>query len=411
MRGFVLIDPYIDYKSRYNPPAQGVLDIVTTALYIVGMGVSLLRWRETAIWWCIFWVGIGITQVFATGTPDGARAIGFAPFMYLFVAMGMQALFWRLPSRWGLGAIAAICVITVGTSVLGYVNWMSQTVTLDARKPAIELADYPAWADAQMKEIEAGHRGFDVQQWTPGLGLGGPRPADLPRKGQALGPVGIGTDLGEPRGVAADSAGDLYVADARVARWSGLGPDGSIVTTWKVEPDATPPVEIWDIAVDPAGGVWVLDTSGRGAIHYSADGRQLGQVGQDLAMFRPRGIAVDPAGRVYIADTGHARVLQLDAEGHTQSIIGGEGLPTLAQPTDVAIATDGSIFVAEPEQSQVKKFDPQGAYVGAILLNRSKHRGRIPSGLRCRAEPAGRHRLRHRARGVLSAGPVTARLC
>src|SRR3954447_23226098 len=125
------------------------------------------------------------------------------------------------------------------------------------------------------------------------------------------------------------------------------------------------------MAVDPGGSLWVLDANGRGAIHFSADGAALGQIGQDLGFFRPRGIALDPAGRVYIADTGHARVLQLDGTGKVLMSIGADGAPTLNQPTDVAVAADGAIFIAEPETAQVKKFTAQGGYVGAVLLNRS----------------------------------------
>ena len=76
----------------------------------------------------------------------------------------------------------------------------------------------------------------------------------------------------------------------------------------------------------------------------------------------------------------------------------------------MAIATDGSIFVAETEQSQVKKFDPQGAYVGAIVLNRAN-------------TVDGYHLVFDAALNLLAVtdsgigrvafirGPVTARLC
>ena len=37
----------------------------------------------------------------------------------------------------------------------------------------------------------------------------------------------------------------------------------------------------------------------------------------------------------------------------------------------MAVAADGSIFVGEPETAQVKRFTPQGGYVGAVLLNKT----------------------------------------
>jgi 4-amino-4-deoxy-L-arabinose transferase-like glycosyltransferase/sugar lactone lactonase YvrE len=369
LRGFLLIDPYLDYKSRYNPPQQGVLDLPTTALYMIGLVVSLAAWRDTSIWWCIFVVGIGVTQVFASGTPDGARAVGYAPFMFLFVAMGLQAIIGRMPSRMTFGAVAILCLLSVSINLFGYVAWMSQESTLDARKPAIEFDDFQSWQEAQMADIRAGKRGFDVQQWTPGLGLGAPKPATLDRKGQALDPQGV--NLGEPRGVAADANGNLYVADPKGARIIRLATSSSLTASWMVDPDATPPAEPWDLAIDPTGMVWVLDASGRGLIRYNAEGQVLARIGQELGLFRPRGMTIDSVGRLYIADTGHGRVLQLDPMGNVLLSIGATPGGVLSQPSDVAVAADGSIFVAEPEQGKIHKLDAKGDPVGSVLINRT----------------------------------------
>ena len=369
LRGFLLIDPYLQYKDRYNPPGHGLLDLPTTLLYLIGLVVSVAAWRDTGIWWCLFGVGIGVTQVFSTGTPDGARAVGYAPFMYLFVALGLQACYERFSPRLAAGIVVGVCLLAMSLNIVGYVNWMSQQATLDARKPAVEYADYPAWAAAQMAEIEAGKRGFDLQQWTPSVGLDAARPAPLDRKGLAL--DALGSDLGEPRGVAADTAGNLYVADPKGARVIRLAPDGSITATWPVDPDESTPAEPWDVGVDPAGRVWVLDASGRGLARFGPDGRSLGRVGTDLGMFRPRGMAIDNDGRVYVADTGHSRILQLDGEGHLIQAYTGNGEQALSQPSDVAVAADGSMFVAEPEQGRVHKFDADGVPLGVTLINRT----------------------------------------
>jgi sugar lactone lactonase YvrE len=369
VRGFLLIDPYLEYKSRYNPDGRGVLDLPTTGLYVLGLVVSVVAWRDTAIWWCLFVVGIGVTQVFSIGTPDGARAVGFAPFMYLFVAMGIQAFVERLPARLAVAAVGFVCLLSMSTNVLGYVAWMSQPEALDARKPAVELSDYDAWQAAQMAEITAGRRGFDLQQWTPGVGLGAARPATLDRTGRAL--DALGTNLGEPRGVAVDASGNLYVTDPKGARIVKLAPDGKTTATWKVDPDASTPAEPWDIGVDPGGQVWVLDASGRGLIRSSADGTSAERIGQDLALFRPRGMTVDNAGHVYVADTGHGRILKLDGQGHVLLTTSGSPSMPLTQPSDVAVSADGSIFVAEPEQGRVQKLDANGEPEGATLINRT----------------------------------------
>jgi DNA-binding beta-propeller fold protein YncE len=283
--------------------------------------------------------------------------------------MGLQAIIGRLPTRMTFGAVGSLCLLSVCINLFGYVAWMSQQTTLDARKPAIEFEDFQAWQDAQMTDIRAGKRGFDVQQWTPGLGLGAPKPAPLDRRGQAL--DSIASDLGEPRGVATDPSGNLYVADPKGARIIRITPNSSLTASWKVEPDSTPPAEPWDIGIDPMGQVWVLDASGRGLIRYSTDGQVLARIGQELGLFRPRGMAIDSVGRVYIADTGHGRVLQLDPQGQVLLTIGGTPGGVLNQPSDVAVSADGSIFVAEPEQGQIHKLDANGAPIGSALINRT----------------------------------------
>ena len=76
--------------------------------------------------------------------------------------------------------------------------------------------------------------------------------------------------LNNPVGIAVDSAGNLYIADANNSRIRKVTTDGNIVTI-----------------------------AGKGGASYSGDGGPATSAG----LFFPRGIAVDPGGKVYIADT------------------------------------------------------------------------------------------------------------
>jgi uncharacterized protein (TIGR03437 family) len=90
--------------------------------------------------------------------------------------------------------------------------------------------------------------------------------------------------LNNPVGLAIDSAGNLYVADANNHRIREITTDGYIYTI-----------------------------AGNGTIGYNGDGGS----GSAAALNFPRGVAIGPDGRVYIADTGNSviRVLAAAAGG------------------------------------------------------------------------------------------------
>ena len=87
---------------------------------------------------------------------------------------------------------------------------------------------------------------------------------------------------------------------------------------------------------------------------------------------RPAGrIDIDAAGNIYIADTLNRRVRKIDAAGIITSIAGtgelgatGDGVPateaTLNGLADVAVAADGSVYIADTANSCVRVVRPDG---------------------------------------------------
>ena len=95
---------------------------------------------------------------------------------------------------------------------------------------------------------------------------------------------------------------------------------------------------------------------------------------------RPRGIAVTADGSVYIADQGARLVRRLRADGNLHTFAGGgtgvgSGLPAtqarLFGPVDVAVAPDGSVYIAD--QVAVRKVDGAGilttVYSGLFVVS------------------------------------------
>jgi sugar lactone lactonase YvrE len=122
-------------------------------------------------------------------------------------------------------------------------------------------------------------------------------------------------EFNEPVGIAADGAGNVYVADTNNKRIQKIGPDAIDMTQWAV------PAGMWDpvpynepfLAVDEAGNVYATAPSGRTVLKFGPDGQVAGQKadGGSGALARPTGIWADADGTVYVVDTETNSIVRL----------------------------------------------------------------------------------------------------
>jgi sugar lactone lactonase YvrE len=182
------------------------------------------------------------------------------------------------------------------------------------------------------------------------------------------GPV-TAAQLSNPRGLAVDSSGDLYIADAgnnRIRKVSGgmidtvvgggtsLGDDGPATSAQLKGP--------LDVAVDGSGNIYVADTgnhrirlvtsgnivtiAGNGTAGYTGDGGE----SPDAQLSSPTGVALSPAGKLYIVDYGNKCIRSIDA-GHTiRTEASG-----LSSPRGVAVSGGGIVYIAEAGKNVVKQ--------------------------------------------------------
>src|SRR5213594_3696654 len=174
----------------------------------------------------------------------------------------------------------------------------------------------------------------------------------------------INARLSDPRGVAVDGAGNLFITDSpRIRKISSSG----IITTvagdggYGYSGDGGPAINARlyasaGVAVDRAGNVFFADgynnrirkvssdgivstVAGNGSPGYSGDGGQA--INAQLTL--PGGVAVDGAGNVYFADpTNHAiRRLQPEASSPTYPFTltdrGGTSLMTAGIPASISV--------------------------------------------------------------------------
>ena len=141
-----------------------------------------------------------------------------------------------------------------------------------------------------------------------------------------------------PGGIARAADGRFFVADAGNHRIRVISADGATVSTY----------------------------AGEGVENF-ADGST------STARFRsPRGIALAADGRVFVADERNHRIRVISADGATVSTYAGIGFgfangststARFAFPSDVALAADGSLFVADSVNHRIRVISADGATV------------------------------------------------
>ena len=170
----------------------------------------------------------------------------------------------------------------------------------------------------------------------------------------------------QPRGLASDAQGRIYVADFGNVRVQALQPD--LAPRFAFGSLGSGPGEFRDpcaVAVDAKGLLYVADTwNGRIQV-FDGTGAYQREFSADF--FGPRGVAVDEKGTVFVADTGNSRVVRFDAEGRKEAEWGrtpGDG--KLAEPQGLALGRGGLLYVADNGNGRVAVFTRDGTFVRAF---------------------------------------------
>ncbi len=157
------------------------------------------------------------------------------------------------------------------------------------------------------------------------------------------------TGLNNPRGVAVDTIGAVYVADSGNNRVLKLPAGASTPTTLPLTGLTDPE----GVAVDTTGAVYVADSGNNRVLKLPA-GASTPTTLPLTGLTDPEGVAVDSAGAVYVValvpDVGGVRgqVLKLAADASTPTALPFTFTVTaVGGPTGVAVDTAGSVYVAD----------------------------------------------------------------
>jgi DNA-binding beta-propeller fold protein YncE len=153
----------------------------------------------------------------------------------------------------------------------------------------------------------------------------------------------VSSGLSLPFGVAADDAGNVYIADRSnnaIKKWTAA----SNTVTTLVSSGLTSP---FGVAVDGAGNVYIADTSHSAIKKWTAASDTVTTL-VSSGLFLPFGVAVDGAGNVYIADVGGIK--KWSALNNTVTT-----LVSMFEPAGVAVDAAGNVYIAD-DYSAIKKW-------------------------------------------------------
>ncbi len=174
-------------------------------------------------------------------------------------------------------------------------------------------------------------------------------------------------EFDDPRGIAVDAAGHVYVADYDNDRIQKLSVAGQPLAVWGTSGDG--PGQFRgprSVAVDAQGHIYVADYWGHRVQKLSPTGQPLAQwgaYGREPGQFdHPTAVAVDTHGNLYVAEYWGHRVQKLSSTGEPLAVWGGQGSDPgqLLWPRDLALDAAGNIYVADSGNNRIQKFSPSG---------------------------------------------------
>jgi DNA-binding beta-propeller fold protein YncE len=192
-----------------------------------------------------------------------------------------------------------------------------------------------------------------------------------------------GWSFAEAVGVATDAAANVYVFNRGEHPLIVFDRQGRFLRSWGEGAFARP----HGITIAPDDSLYLVDDLGHVVRKYSPEGKLLATIGTpgeasdtgaegfDYRTIRrpagpfncPTNLAIAPTGELFVSDGyGNARVHRFSPEGEWLASWGepGAGPGQFHVPHGIAVAADGTVIVADRENSRLQFFTPAGKFVG-----------------------------------------------
>ena len=227
-----------------------------------------------------------------------------------------------------------------------------------------------AWVSSDMIKTDASAAAV-VPGAEPARATPAPAATPLPQQSVGLGAMqtwgsqGKGKDqFQEPRDIAIGKNGLVYVADTGNRRVQVFNADGEPKAQWTRADQ--PLIEPISIVINSKGEILVLDIEPSYVYRFAENGDYLNKfAGPESRLYKPRGMSIDATDNVYIADTGGGRIVKFDPSGRLVAEFGsrGSGPGQLLEPTDVAVISNGEMFIADGNK-RIQHWGARGELIG-----------------------------------------------
>lgn len=272
--------------------------------------------------------------------------------------------------------------ITAG-GYIGDGKTRTETTLAKPKGLALDAAGHLYVADYDHHRIRKVDATTGIVQTVAGNGIGG---------NNSEGILATTANVSLPTGLGIDAIGNLYVSSQTWSTIQKIDTAGIITTLAGGGNETTDGIAATqarlsspsDIAFDQNGNMYIANLNNHtirkvdssGTITTIAGNGQFGSIGDggpasQAQLNRPTGLAFDTLGNLYIADTGNKRIRKIDTSGTISTFAGGgtAGFPTyghngpatdaqLINPTDIAIDTTGTLYIAD--QKLIRKINPSG---------------------------------------------------
>jgi outer membrane protein assembly factor BamB len=193
-------------------------------------------------------------------------------------------------------------------------------------------------------------------------------PVSRASKGLEFGGEGSGPgQFNDPRYIAVDLDGNIYVADYDSGRVQKFDPSGKFIYLINVEPDRNDNILIRGMATDYAGKLYIV-RGGDILIYNAADGSHTGTIPGDSPATYYDALAISPANELYaLHDTASGQdLIKLDQSGQVlwRQVDIVQQVDKKARASTLKLAVDGlgNTFILNQLENQVYRFGPDGTY-------------------------------------------------
>ncbi|OLY94695.1 hypothetical protein BUE76_06455 [Cnuella takakiae] len=199
---------------------------------------------------------------------------------------------------------------------------------------------------------------------------------------------GAAAKFNEPSDVAVDGQGNVYVADINNNAVRKIAPDGTVSTfagaATQGYADGTGTAARFNnprgVAVDAQGNVYVADMTNNcirkitpaGVVSTFAGAKTAGYAdgtGTAARFTNPRDLTVDGQGNIYVVDSDNNGIRKITPAGVVTTIAGGSGAgfsdgagatAKFNEPKGIVAAADGTLYIADTENNRIRRVSTTG---------------------------------------------------